>query len=555
MKRAALAVSVFLSMSAPAQAAWLHLCPAAAAPTDAPQAALPGPGNLRAVVLDVAELAGCRGLPLAGGAAQVEAVYPLPAADLPGPVILLQGAAGERFAPTSHSLPAPAAPTPSPGPMPLHANLLAAASVRAFGLEERVRVEHGEGRLRLSCSAGTRAAGVLVTGPWYLSRARLALRAGFSGDGAFRMQVADAQDAAREQAHDLGELRSGATGGTLAMPLPASLDRAGWRQFVIQCPPHAASLALDKLMLEPMPVSRGRRASWIWDAARWQAGGEALLAWAGREGIGELFIVVPLHEGRVRDPAALAAFIERARAAGIAVSSVDGDPQMVLPAQHAATIRRARAYAAYNAAAAPDARLRAIQFDIEPYLLPAHTIAPPEADRQYLALARALRRAAASTALEFVVPYWWSEKPALLASLAGVADGLAVMDYRTDPDEIVRFGVPFLDWAAQHGKRVHIALEAGPVAPETQRRYVRAREGEPGKLVLAEAGGHRVLVLLREAAVAPGALMYRFDKERVFDGSATSFHADKAGLRALLPGLERDFSAWPGFAGVALHGW
>ncbi|MFC5462121.1 hypothetical protein [Massilia niabensis] len=554
MKHATLVACVFLSMSAPAQAAWLHLCPAVAAPAGAPQAALPGPGAMRAVVAGVAELAGCRGVPLGTGAAQVEAIYPLPAADVPGSVILLQGVAGERFAPNSHTLPVPGAPAPAPAPMPLNTNLLAAASVRAFGREERVRVEHGEAGLQLSCRAGMRAAGVLVTGPWYLPRAQLAVRARFSGDGAFRVQVADTQDAAREHAHDLGKLGAVSGKSTLAMPMPAGLDRARWRQFVIQCPPHAASLVLDSLALEPVPGSPGRRATWIWEAARWQAGG-ALLDWAGREGIGELFIVVPLQEGRVREPAALAAFVQRAHAAGISVSSVDGDPHMVLPEQHGATIRRARAYAAYNASAAPEARLRAIQFDIEPYLLPANTIAPPEADRQYMALARALRRAAGKTTLEFVVPYWWSEKPELLAALAGAADGLAVMDYRTDPDEIVRFGVPFLDWAAHHGKRVHIALEAGPVAPETQRRYVRAPSGEAGSLVVAEAGGHRILVLLRAPAAVPGAAVYRLEGERVFDGSATSFHGDQARLRDLLPRLERDFSAWPGFAGVALHEW
>lgn len=494
--------------------------------------------------------------PAAGSADQVEATYPLPPGSTPGAVILLQGPAGSgRFIPNSHTLPAASAPAPAPEPMPLHANLLAAASVRPFGIEERVRIEHDAGKLRLSCSPGTRAAGVLLSGPWYLARAKLALEARFSGAGAFRMLVADAADAARERARDMGDLPAASAATRLALPLPAGLERASWRQFVIQCPPHAASLVLDHLALVPLPVSSGRRATWIWDATQWQADGAALLDWAGREGIGELFVVVPLQGDKVRAPAALAAFIRRAHAAGIAVSAVEGDPHMVLPRQHAATVRRARAYAAYNAGAAPEARLRAIQFDIEPYLLPAHILAPADSDRHYLALASALRSASGNLALEFVVPYWWSEKKEMLTTLAELADGLAVMDYRTAPDEIVRFGMPFLDWAAQYGKRVYIALEAGPVAPELQRRYLRMAPGMPGRLALTEDGGQQVLVLLRAPAIVPGAAMFRFDGERLFDGSATSFHADKERLRALLPGLERDFSAWPGFAGVALHSW
>lgn len=494
--------------------------------------------------------------PAAGSADQVEATYPLPPGSTPGTVILLQGPAESgRFVPNGHTLPAATPPAPAPASMPLHVNLLAAASVRPFGLEERVRIEHDGGKLRLSCSAGTRAAGVLLGGPWTLARAQLTLEAGFSATGAFRIQVADAADAARERARDMGELPAASAAAQLALPLPAGLERAAWRQFVIQCPPHAASLVLDRLALVPLPVASGRRATWIWDATQWQAAGAALLDWAGREGIGELFIVVPLRGDKVGAPAALAAFVRRAHAAGIAVSSVEGDPHMVLPQQHAATVRRARAYAAYNASVAPEARLRAVQFDIEPYLLPAQVLAPADSDRHYLALAGALRRAAGKMALEFVVPYWWSEKKELLAALAKQADGLAVMDYRTAPDEIVRFGTPFLDWGAQYGKRVHIALEAGPVAPELQRRYLRAAPGAPGRLALVEDGGQQVLVLLREPAIVPGAAMFRLDGERLFDGGATSFHADKARLRALLPGLERDFSAWPGFAGVALHGW
>jgi hypothetical protein len=41
---------------------------------------------------------------------------------------------------------------------------------------------------------------------------------------------------------------------------------------------------------------------------------------------------------------------------------------------------------------------------------------------------------------------------------------------------------------------------------------------------------------------------------RELDGSATTFAKDSARLNALLPALETDFSAWHGFAGMAVHG-
>ena len=282
---------------------------------------------------------------------------------------------------------------------------------------------------------------------------------------------------------------------------------------------------------------------------------DALLAWAKDEGIGELFIVVTLDGPRVRDPQLLRAFVRKATSAGIAVTSVEGDPHMALPNHRAATADRARAFAAYNREAAPEERLRAMQFDVEPYLLSDAVLPPNERDREYLAMARALREAAGGMPLEFVVPFWWWDKTELLDGLAKVADGLAIMDYRTAPDEIYRFAVPFLDWATVHGKRVHIALEAGRVGAERQRRYVRADANEAGELLLAQAGETPVLVLLRQPAKTAGGPLFRFSSERILDGSATSFYGDKDKLRRLLPELERDLGAWPGFAGIALHGW
>ncbi len=540
-------------------AASLQVCPASQAPADAPRAALPGAGELVVVASTQPALPGCRAAPLGVDASEVEALYPLPAGDRPARTILLYGPAGQkRFVPSSHDLPQPdpANARPRRVTMPLRANLLPDAKLRTFGIEERVSVEQADGKLRLQCRAGTRPAGVLLDGPWTLSLGAFRLGADFSGSGNFAIQAADAASSARESAHALGELDATKTARSVALPLPARLDRASWRQFVLLCPAEAATLNLDALRLEPVvPAKPAPRATWIWDRGEWMDKPDALLAWAKAEGIGELFIVVTLDGPRVRDPQLLHAFVSKATRAGITVTSVEGDPHMALPNHRAATADRARAFAAYNRDAAPEERLRSMQFDVEPYLLPDAVLPPAERDREYLAMARALREAAGDMPLEFVVPFWWWDKTELLDGLAQVADGLAVMDYRTAPDEIVRFAVPFLDWAAVHGKRVHIALEAGRVGAERQRRYVRTDAGEAGELLLAQAGETPVLVLLRQPAKTAAGQLFRFSSERILDGSATSFHGDKGKLRTLLPELERDLGAWPGFAGMALHGW
>lgn len=561
MKR--LLLATLLVSASPVQAGYLHLCPAAQAPRDGPRASLPGQAAVVAAAR--AQLPGCRALPLGVDTALVEALYPLAPGEQAAHTILLYGPAGQgRFVPSSHELPQLDRPgaAPARGPMPLRANLLSELRIRPFGVEERVRVEQRGGSLHLECRAGTRAAGVLLEGPWRLPLADLRIKASYSASAAFTLLAADAAASAKESAHALGALPAsqGAHEAHEALlPIPGRLERAEWRQFVIGCPQGAASLALDALELEPAAVHRrlhpALRSAWIWEAAQWRDQGTALLAWARSEGIKELFIVVPLAGAAVREPTRLAVFVRRAGAAGIAVTSVEGDPHMVLPAQRAASVDRVRAYADYNRAAAPAERLRAMQFDVEPYLLPAHLLAPAERERAYLALAQALHAQAGGTPLEFVVPFWWGEKRELLARLARFADGLAVMDYRTAPGDIVRFAVPFLDWGSAHGKRVHIGLEAGPVAPELQRRYLRAGTGEPGQLLLAEAGDTQVLVLLRQGVQQAAVPRFRLASERLLDGSATSFHGRRGRLQALLPALERDFSAWPGFAGIALHGW
>ncbi len=544
-------------MSAPAHAAFLHLCPADAAPKSSVSAGASGPnGELRFVVNETPSLPGCRSLDLKG--AQVETLHVLGRSARPATTILLQGAEKDgRFAVSEQTLLPDAASgrTPAPEPVALRANLLAEMRARSYGVEERVQAQLENGRLQVVCRAGSRPAGVLLSGPWYLPRARASLRASFSGTGTFSWQVADAAQAARESALDMGAIHA-AGKASASLPLPERLDRGSWRHFVLACPAGAATLSLDALTLEPeVQKQTAPRATWVWDRSEWRERGDALLDWAVGEQLGELFIVVTLEDGKVKEPQLLSAFVRRARERGIAVSAVEGDPHMALPGHRAATVARARAYADYNAAAEPAGRLAGVQFDIEPYLLPEHLLPAASLNAEYLATAAALRDAAGPLALEFVVPFWWNDNREVLDGLARSADALSVMDYRTDPAQIVEFAVPFLDWAAANGKRVRIALEAGALPAETQRRYRRAGSGEAGDMLLLSFEGQQVLALLRQPMLLPGAQAYKLTGSRHIDGSATTFRKNKDALRALLPRLEADFGAWPGFHGIALHEW
>ena len=564
-----LLLPLLLAMTAPAHAAWLHLCPQAGAPAQQPYAdTVDADGTrLRWQPADQPARAGCAGIALPPGA-RVETLFPLvPDEDIERTVLLHGRMREGRFAVSEHVLPSgrPGSPgSPKPSPMPLRANLLERMGARAYGVEERVRVRLDQGRLAVVCGAGTRPAGVLLTGPWFLARARLRLAASYTGGAGFTLQAADAAHAERETALGLGALPARAAAAEpLRLALPPALDPAAWRHFVLQCPAQAGSLTVEGLSIEPDPapadasvIAAAVRSTWVWKAADWREHGARLLDWAAAHGVRDLFITVPFRNDAVREPSALAAFIRAAGGRGIRVLSVDGDPHMVLPEHQAALARMVRAYAAYNAGVEPAARLAGLQFDVEPYLLPEYGAGKIDWDARYLAMARSLRAAAGSLRLELVLPFWWDGKTALLDGLAPLVDALAVMDYRTDPAQLTAFAIPFLDWGVRHHKQVRIALEAGEIAPETQRRYVRAEPGEAGQLLRLRVDGRQVLVLLREPVVAdaPGIERFRLQSTREIDGSATTFHKDKPALLRLLPGLESDFSAWGhAFSGIALH--
>jgi hypothetical protein len=552
-----------LVTSAPVHAAWLHACPASTAVPAGVQAEARS-ADLRWFVDEQPSLPGCGSVPLAPGA-RVESLYPLDPGESPARTILLHGNVAQgRFAVSEHELPAAQPGPAAPSPMPLHTNLLAGMTARVFGAEERARARIENGQLIVDCREGKRTAGVVLTGPWYLPRAKVALAAGIEGNAeGFSWQLADATRAARGDALDMAALPG--SGKALRMALPNGLDRAGWRQFVLLCPTRQASLRIASLALEPAQAGNAGdagksapRATWVWRPGDWIENGPALLDWAAAHDIHALFMTVPLKDGMaVRSPDLLAGFVRQAGARGIRVLSVDGDPHMVLENEIPNVVRRVQAYAAYNASVAPEARLAGVQFDVEPYLLPESTLPSARRDERYLAMARALKDAAGGLPLEFVAPFWWGSHRELLDGLAAYADMLTVMDYRTDPGQVYDFAAPFLDWAEAHGKGVRIALEAGAIDPEVQRRYARADAGEAGELQALDVKGRTVLALLRAPVSAPmsapDARLYRLQSTRDIDGSATTFHRDKAALGPLLPRLEADFGAWEAFRGMAVH--
>jgi len=302
---------------------------------------------------------------------------------------------------------------------------------------------------------------------------------------------------------------------------------------------------------------RAPRATWAWSPNAWRERADGLLDWAAGQRMGELFINVPVRDGRVAEAAALAAFVRQAAGRGIAVTAFEDGPDLILPTARGDAIGRMRAYVAYNAQAGDKERLKSVQFDVQPQLLASDKLPQAAREGHYVELVAALRQAAGEGAdrmrLGFVAPAAWSAEQALLRGLARHADALTVRNYRTDPGEIRRNAAPFLDWGVKHGKHVRIALEAGPAGIGVERRYRRIGPGAKGNLLLFEIGGQKVLVLLKVPAAQDEAQGYLLDGRRDIAGSATTFHFDKPALMRLLPQLERTFGAWKSFGGMVVH--
>jgi hypothetical protein len=556
---------LLLSLSStPALAASLQLCPgtpvvstgAVTAQTTAPDGSV-----LHAIVTEEPGKVrpNCSMLPLPAAVTGVQALHFLPPDAKPGKTILLRGieeGKDKSFSVSEHTL---VSDQPAPRrevPMPFGASLLGAMQVRPFGDTGRIDANVKDGRLYLTCRAGAKAAGVALPGPWFMPRARAVVQAAFSGTGQFAMAVQGGASAKPDAALDLGALKAAQRVDTARFALPEKLDRAGWRQFTLACPQGAASLRLDALTLEPTvdaAPATASRATWTWSPDEWRERGAPLLDWAAQQKIGEVFITVPLKDNRVADAAQLSAFVRQAGSRGIAVSAMDGAPEMVLPDGQGPAAARMRAYAAYNAAAAEGARLKGVQFHIEPYLLPAHVLPQAQRDRRYLELAAKLRQASGTLKLDFVVPHWWSGKTDLLRALAGDADVLTVKSPRTDPEQIYRLAVPFLDWGVQYSKSIRVALDAGPIGAGVQRRYERKAPGARGDLLVFEMSGQKILLLLQVPAAHEKAQAYALAASQDIDAADASFHSDKGALMKLLPQLERVFGTWKSFGGMALH--
>lgn len=499
---------------------------------------------------------GCRFVALPVPAGSVRWVGALPQADPPGRdrLVLSGTGRGAGFVPSGALFEEPPAPSPRPNALAMDRSLIPALAARTFGVEERAALSRTDEAVTLRCGPGDKPAGLVLDPgrPHLPDGARVTLHWRVAGDAGFSAAIAGPESD--------GVAVALPANGTLDQPPPIQEAVRASPRFVLACPASAGTLTLLDLRLASQTPDRiagpPPRAAWAWRSSRWRDAPDGLITEARTLGVDRLFVTVEIEDGAIVQEARFSKFVGLARASGIAVAVVEGDPGMALDEGRATAIRRLGVLAAYQRGATDDRRLAGVQYDIEPYLLPGFQSDPEGILRGWAATLVGLSAAAPQLDLDLVLPFWLplhGSAGLVMSAINRVAKRVTVMAYRTTPAEILAAAEPMLAWTAFASLPLHVAVEAGPVGDETTRTYGRAETSDLVLLPQAE-GGALVLLLTAPTRLSATHRLYALERENVVPGSRVSFLGDRQRLDEAVAQLSSSLSAWPSFSGFALHG-
>jgi hypothetical protein len=452
-----------------------------------------------------------------------------------------------RFPEAGHTEPAPTALEPGRDILPL-------LNVRAFGMEERVKLHSSAEGLTARCEAGRQPAGLaLGSSSFHFPRgvsAELVLHARARGDIGISI-VREGEDAPAKPA---ATLRSGQT----IVPIPASewSEHPQLRDIVLTCPAGVAEAVISSIVIAPKlpPKLQNGAGTWIWQPEMWIDEPQVVIKLASDADLNRIYLQLRIEGAMVAKPQALATLIEQLGRHGVEVYAVEGDPAMAAVEGRENAIARVTAIARYQKDARPEARLSGIQFDVEPYLLDAYSRDAAHVWRGWAESIVSLSKTWGG-AVSVVVPFWMLGEASGLAALATARDAISqvvVMAYRTAPDEIFALSEQWLAWGATHGVRVGIALENGALPIEIHQTYTRA---ETGRLALSyKEREERVTLHSGNIRASDDGLVYALGYETRTDPSRISFMGDRRQLWDVRSQLLHLFGAWPSFDGLMLHG-
>jgi hypothetical protein len=216
------------------------------------------------------------------------------------------------------------------------------------------------------------------------------------------------------------------------------------------------------------------RAMWVWDTSTPAATVELAVS----TGVDQLFVAVPPNLATSTQLPNIKALSERARAAGLRVDALGGDPGWVDNATWVVTywLKPARSSGLFTG----------IHIDVEPYSTSAWSTHQATVVSRYLTLLDKLKANAGAAPIEADIPFWFNTIHAVgTTGAASTLDreiikrtaGVTVMSYRntaTGTDGTLDVAAPALAAGADLGKPVRLGQETnylGGTAVDTKQTF------------------------------------------------------------------------------------
>jgi hypothetical protein len=462
-------------------------------------------------------------LPLPEGRVAWAGLFPVPLAAQSSGGVQVVGDLGGPAAAIRELTPLQQPSVPLPAPMGL--NLAAHMDWVPFGIEERVMAaEAGSNQGGWVVKGGKSPAGLYSAMPWRLPRLPGAstwqVEITLSGAGRFEVGLSDdhGQGFAPPEVLIETTLTSGEQGFCCWVPARMQ-DAQALRLTLAATHGGGGEIRVRSVVFQPVLTPQDAPAKWdgrlgIWDwSARPERWMELRPLWK-KAGIRVLQLALPRGE----PGAACLETLRQLRAEGFEVVAVEGDPHMVLPTVQASVLERHRQLSAWHPGA-----LDAVQYDVEPYLLPGFRLQSDRWHENWAKLFESLP-AAGLAPVEAVTPFWLlhqEQGKKVLEVMAGSTRRVVTMNYRSDPVEAAAWGVAWLEWSAKHQRPVSLAIECGPISDS---RSFTFRKADAGRLWICPWAGQGTAVVLFENDIRAGApaVVLAQARETVISGSRTT---------------------------------
>jgi hypothetical protein len=209
--------------------------------------------------------------------------------------------------------------------------------------------------------------------------------------------------------------------------------------------------------------------TWVWRKETVLRANERqkLLEFAQKKKITELYVAVADDYEEPDGLAALGDLVGRARESHIELFWVCGDPSWALSERHVRALSvigwAIRINTLLQKQSLP--AIRGLQYDVEPYLVPAWKASPGSVEPQYASLLVKLRDATHSAGFELWldVPFWFEERTFQATSLGQLAvrssDGIVIMAYRNTAAGIVDKATDLLRDPYARARSIVVAVE------------------------------------------------------------------------------------------------